>query len=165
MLPVYAEVYAEAPYFEGEAEVADFARSWPSRIGAPGFRLVIAEADGQPVGFSFGHELTEATRWWSGAVEPLEVDTTEWRGRTFAVIELAVLTGHRRQGLGGRLHEALLEDVHAERVTLAVRPEAEAAPARAAYRRWGYRKAGQVRPAPGLPVYDVMVRDPARPGP
>jgi GNAT superfamily N-acetyltransferase len=159
VLPVYAEVYSEPPYLEGPAEVDDFARSWPARVAAPGFRLVTAAADGRLVGFAFGHELTAGTRWWSGALEPLEVGTDERPGRTFAVIELAVVAGHRRRGIGGRLHEQLLEGVGTERVTLAVRPEPEVEHARAAYRRWGYRKVGQVQPAPGLPIYDVMVAE------
>jgi GNAT superfamily N-acetyltransferase len=157
VLPVYAEVYAEAPYLEGPAEVEDFARSWPARVAAPGFRLVLASDEGHVVGFAFGHGLRPDTGWWSGALEPLEVDTAEWPGRTFAVIELAVLAGRRRQGLGRRLHSALLAGVEAERVTLAVRPEPETAHARAMYERWAYRRVGQVRPGPGLPVYDVMV--------
>jgi ribosomal protein S18 acetylase RimI-like enzyme len=158
VLPVYAEVYAEPPYLEGPAEVEDFARSWPGRVAAPGFRLVTAAEDGHVVGFSFGHQLTAGTRWWAGALEPLDVDIDEWPGRTFAVIELAVLAGHRRRGLGRRLHEQLLADVEAERATLAVRPEPEVAHARAMYEQWGYRRVGQMRPAPGLPAYDVMVR-------
>jgi GNAT superfamily N-acetyltransferase len=159
VLPIYAEVYSEPPYLEGPAEVDDFARSWPSRVAAPGFRLVTATLAGEVVGFSFGHGLTAGTRWWSGALGPLEVDTEEWPGRTFAVIELAVAAGRRRQGIAGQLHEQLLAGVDVERFTLAVRPEPEVAHARAAYRRWGYRKVGQVRPAPGLPVYDVMVAE------
>ena len=93
------------------------------------------------------------------------MDTAEWPGRTFAVIELAVLAGHRRRGLGARLHAALLDGVRTERVTLAVRPEPETAPARTAYERWGYRRVGQVRPGGQAPVYDLMVRDLAGPGP
>lgn len=159
VLPVYAEVYAEPPYFEGPVEVEEFAGGWRSRVSAPGFRLALAQDEGRVVGFAFGHELRTDTRWWSGALGPLEVDTFEWPGRTFAVIELAVLRSHRRRGIAARLHRDLLDGVGAERVTLAVRPEPEVAPARAAYGKWGYRKVGQVRPREGLPVYDVMVKD------
>lgn len=160
VLEVYAEAYAEPPYLEGPAEVEDFARSWSARVVSPGFRLVLARDAGRVVGFAFGVELQPDTRWWSGALEPLPVDMVEeWPGRTFAVIELAVLADHRQRGIGTRLHERLLADVQTERVTLAVRPEPEVAHARAAYERWGYRKVGQIQPGPGLPVYDVMVAD------
>ncbi|MDR3083184.1 MAG: hypothetical protein LBV60_20090, partial [Streptomyces sp.] len=47
----------------------------------------------------------------------------------------------------------------AERVALTVRPEPEAAPARTAYARWGYRKVGRSHPGGEGPVYDAMVRD------
>jgi hypothetical protein len=68
VLPVYAEVYAEPPYCEGPDDVAHFRdHGWPAREAAPGFRLAVATADEQVVGFTFGHELTADTRWWSGA--------------------------------------------------------------------------------------------------
>lgn len=159
VLDVYVGVYAEPPYLEGPAEVGDFAGSWPRRVAAPGFRVVVARDAGRVIGFTFGHELGEHTGWWSGALGPLEVDTVEWPGRTFAVIELAVLADYRRRGIAARLHAALLADVKVERVTLAVRPEVEAAPAREAYAAWGYRKVGQIRPYTDAPVYDAMVAD------
>lgn len=158
--PVYAEVYAEPPYFEDAADVAEFAAGWERRASAPGFRLVLARSDRQTVGFTFGHDLTPGTRWWDGALTPLpEGLTDEWPGRTFAIIELAVRQPHRRQGIGRRLYDQLLEGVQTERVTLLMRPETEAAPASAAYASWGYRKVGQLRPGPTLPVYDAMLLD------
>ncbi len=68
--PVYAEVYAEAPYCEGPDDVAEFAVGWPRRVGAPGFRAVIATVDDRPVGMTFGHPLAAETGWWEGLVEP-----------------------------------------------------------------------------------------------
>lgn len=159
VLDVFAEVYAEPPYCEGQAEVDEFARAWPGRVALPGFQLNVAVEDGRVVGFAFGFELPTDTTWWSGALGPLEVDVAEWPGRTFALFELAVVAAGRRRGIGTRLHGLTVSRVTAERVTLAVRPEPEAAPARAAYLKWGYRKVGQVRPGEGFPVYDVMVAD------
>lgn len=157
---VYAEVYADPPYCDGPAEVEAFAESWPARVAAPGFRLVVVSDEGRAVAFTFGHLLRVGTQWWSGALAPLDVDTEEWPGRTFAVIELAVREPYRRRHVAERMHAALLAGVEAERVTLLVRPEPEAAPARAAYAKWGYRKVGQLRPGEGRPVFDVMVADP-----
>jgi GNAT superfamily N-acetyltransferase len=161
IVPVYAEVYAEPPYCEDVADVADFIRSWERRCVAPGLRVVLARdgGTGDVVGFVFGHELTADTRWWQGALEPLAVDTTERPGRTFAVIEMAVCTPYRRQGVAARMHAALLSGAKTERVTLLVRPEREAAPARTAYEHWGYQKVGRIRPWQGAPVYDALVAD------
>ena len=156
---IYAEVYAEAPYYEGTAEVDAFAKGWERLVAFPGFRLVLAARSQEVVGFALGHLLPEDTGWWAGALSPLPRDlTTERPGRTFAVIELAVRKPFRGRGIGRELHARLLAGVMAERVTLCVRPEPEAAPARAAYGAWGYTTVGQVRPGPDLPVYDAMLR-------
>lgn len=160
VLPIYAEVYAEPPYREGPAEVRDFAGSWPKRASRPGFRLVLATATSTPVGFSFGYRLPADTGWWEGQLDPLPQQVTrEYEGRTFAVIELAVLAPYRRHGIGRALHQTLLGDRSEERVTLLTRPEPEAHPAQAAYASWSYRPLGRLRPFPGAPVYLAMLRD------
>jgi ribosomal protein S18 acetylase RimI-like enzyme len=160
--PVYAEVYGEPPYLEKPSDVEEFVAGWEHRASSTGFRLVLARVDGEVIGFTFGHELAPGTRWWDGALSPFpEGFTDEWPGRTFAIIELAIRKPHRRQGIGRRLHDQLLDGVRAERVTLLVRPEPEADPARAAYDSWGYSKVGQIRPAPTLPLYDALVRNEA----
>ncbi|MFI5960460.1 GNAT family N-acetyltransferase [Cryptosporangium sp. NPDC051539] len=158
-LPVYRIVNREAPYLEDENDVQAFASSWPRRVGQPGFRLALAEVDGQAVGYGFGHQLVVNTRWWKGATGPLDVDTAEVPGRTFAVIEFAVLAEFRRQGIGHRLHALLLSPSTEERVTLLVRTEDEAAPARALYAGLGYRRVGEITPFEGAPTYAAMVRD------
>lgn len=162
MLPtvrqIYAEAYAEPPYNEGPEDVAEFADAWPWYIERPGFRLVVAELDGAPVGFTFGFQLTPETGWWDGFLDPVDVETArEWDGRTFAIIELAVAGQHRHRGIAHHLHEALLSDRPERRVTLTVRPEAEAVTAM--YRHWGYEAVGRRRPGPTKPVYVTMLRD------
>ncbi len=59
----------------------------------------------------------------------------ETRYRTFVINELAVRGPFRRSGVGTRLHAGLLHGLTSERVTLTVRPEPEADPARRAYGR------------------------------
>ncbi|GGU50614.1 hypothetical protein FHX79_113107 [Streptomyces cavourensis] len=53
------------------------------------------------------------------------------------------------RGGGRALHETLLEGLEAQRVLLNVHPESRAASA--AYRAWGYRKAGGTRPGQDFP--------------
>ena len=153
---LYAEVYAEPPYREGPEDVAGFAADWPRRVGQPGFRLVLTHAGAEPGGFAFGHQLVPGTRWWDGALEPLPQELTHERpGRTFAVIELAVRNPYRRQGLGRTLHDSLLHGRSEERVTLLVRPEAEAA--RRLYDNLGYRAVGRIRPGEDTPRYNALL--------
>lgn len=154
---LYAEIYAEPPYCEGPADVADFAASWPRRVAQPNFRLILAQHDDQQIGFSFGFQLTVGTRWWDGALTPLPADlTTERPGRTFAIIEIAVRRMHRRRGVARRMHAELTAGLAEERITLLVRPDTPAP--RCAYLSWGYRPVGRIQPFRDGPVYDAMVK-------
>jgi ribosomal protein S18 acetylase RimI-like enzyme len=156
---IYSEVYAEAPYHESSADFDDFAQSLPQRAKAPSFRVVVAAAGGESVGFALGHQLSSNTRWWDGSLAPLPNDlTSEWPGRTFAVIELAVRGPWRRQGYAAQLHAHLIAGLTEERLTLLVRPDAE--PAHRAYTAWGYERVGQIQPFDDGPIYDAMLRPP-----
>lgn len=158
ILPVYEEVYAEPPYFEGPQEVAEFLDHFDQQTSRPGFRLITAETGGTVIGFAFGSLLPPDTHWWTGLQKPLPpAFTSETGHRTFVINELAVRAPFRKCGVGTRLHTALLHGLTAERVTLTVRPEPEAAPARRAYTAWGYRKVGQIQPWEGAPTYNAMV--------
>lgn len=160
-LPAYEEVYAEPPYREGPSDVAEFMEHYQAHARRPGMRLVLARGAGQVVGFAYGYLLAADTRWWRNLQDAKlpETCTREDGRRTFVIIELAVRKPWRRRGIAAGLHARLLEGVDAQRVTLTVRPEPEAAPARSAYAAWGYRKVGVSRPWGGAPIYDCMVRD------
>lgn len=154
---LYAEIYAEPPYNEGPTEADDFASGWHRTIDQRNFRLVIARRAGEPIGFAFGVQLRARTKWWKGAFTSLPEDvTTEYSGRTFAIIELAVRRPYRRQGVGRKLHSHLVADLSEERIALLVRPEAPAP--QQAYLSWGYRAVGKIRPFPGAPVYNAMIK-------
>jgi GNAT superfamily N-acetyltransferase len=155
---MYGEVYAEPPYCEGSEDVEEFAGGWPRRVSQPGFRVVVAYAGTEPAGFTFGHQLRSDTRRWANALDPLPPElTAEWPGRTFLIVELAVRKRFRRRGLGRALHAALLRDRSEERVTLLVRPETEADPARQLYNTLGYMNVGPMRPSTDAPLYDCML--------
>jgi ribosomal protein S18 acetylase RimI-like enzyme len=155
---IYGQVYQEPPYCEGSDDVADFVGSLPRRAAQPDFHLVVIFAGDEAVGFAFGHQLPRNTKWWNGSLTPLpETITRETAGRTFAIIELAVLEPYRRRGFARALHQALRAGRTEERLTLLVRPEAT--PARTAYENWGYVRVGSIRPWPTAPVYDAMILD------
>jgi ribosomal protein S18 acetylase RimI-like enzyme len=155
---IYEQVYREPPYYEGPKDVADFVSSLPRRAAQPRFQLVVAFADNEAVGFAFGHQLPSDTQWWKGAITALPDPITQERaGRTFAIIELAVLAPYRRRGFAKAMHDALRVGRAEERITLLVRPEAT--PAHAAYKNWGYVCVGSIRPWPEAPMYDAMLLD------
>jgi ribosomal protein S18 acetylase RimI-like enzyme len=160
---LYAEVYEEPPYCESSDDAKDFIEGMPRRAAQPAFQMIVAFADNKPVGFVFGHQLAPDTRWWEGAIDPIPQSVIrESMGRTFAIIELAVLAPYRRHGIAKAIHDALLAKRSEERVTLLVRPEAM--PARAAYDGWGYVRVGSIRPWRDAPLYDAMVLDIRRGG-
>ncbi|MGH3615167.1 MAG: GNAT family N-acetyltransferase [Pseudonocardia sp.] len=153
---LYRSVYAEPPYDEGPDDVEMFIADWPERTMRPGFKLVMAWHRDAPVGFTFGYVLNIDTLWWQGIQEPIDGDLThEYPGRTFAIIELAMLRTHRQHGIGRELHAHLLAGLPNERVTLLVRPEAEVA--QKVYHSWDYRCVGQIRPFDDAPIYDAMI--------
>ncbi|MFM9609434.1 N-acetyltransferase [Streptomyces sp. V2] len=160
-LPAYTEIYQEPPYCEGPDDVAEFAKHYHVQTRRPGMRLILAREEEEVVGFTYGYHLAPDTRWWENLQDAyLSPEFTHEDGRrTFVVIELAVRGPWRRRGIATALHRRLLRGLDAERVTLTVRPEPEAAPARSAYEAWGYRKAGVSRPFEGSPLYDCMVRE------
>lgn len=160
MAPVYEMVYAEPPYNEGPRDVAQFIERYDHEHRVRGFRLVTARDErGALSAFAYGLPLSSSTCWWEGFLDATLPDefTREDGRRTFVIMELAVRAPYRRQGLARALHAALTEDNPAERVTLAVRPEAE--PATALYAAFGYRLVGHTRPWDDAPIYRCMIRD------
>jgi ribosomal protein S18 acetylase RimI-like enzyme len=155
---VYSQSFGVPPHSYGERETAVFRERYPGFCSAPGFSLVTARRLGQLVGFAYGFTLPPTTRWWSGVLTPVpESVATEYPGRTFALIDLAVLPAWHRQGIATKIHDRLLEARGEERATLTVR--VEAADARAAYSKWGWTQVGQKRnPMPGNPLVDVMLK-------
>ncbi|MFJ5265912.1 GNAT family N-acetyltransferase [Streptomyces sp. NPDC088387] len=160
-LHAYEEVYQEPPYREGPSDVAEFIDHYRVQAQRPGMRLVLAREGEEVVGFTYGYFLAPDTRWWQNLQDVRLPDEFTWEDgqRTFVIIELAVRKPWRRCGIAAELHARLLEGVDAERVTLTMRPEEDAAPAQCAYAAWGYRKVGVSHPWEDAPLYDCMVRE------
>lgn len=158
-ITLYREIYAEPPYSEQEVDFQDFEASLPERVKQPDFHLAISRQHEATVGFALGHQLLPTTQWWHGLLSPADDEiTTEYPGRTFVIIEIAVRRPYRRMGFGRTLHAHLIAGLKQERSILLVRPDAVAA--QAAYRAWGYRAIGQLQPFADAPVYDAMIKSP-----
>lgn len=156
LAPLYEEAFSEDPYREGAREVGAFITRFRNESQEKGFRLAFAR-DGELItGFAYGVPLASTSSWWD-ALDDLSDDFTREDGRrTFAVIELAVRAPYRRRGIARALLAALLRGTAAERVTLAVRPEAE--PAVRLYTSLGYGIVGRSCPWEGAPTYLYMQR-------
>ncbi|ANS66069.1 acetyltransferase [Streptomyces lincolnensis] len=158
VLPMYKEIWVEPPYCEGVKEIADFVDRFAQEVRLPRARLVVARYGGLPVGYAFGYPLPPETGWWKAMGEETTAEFAAENGkRTLGIVELAVRAPWRRKGVAARLHAHLLEGLGVERVTLAMRPEPEAAPAHAAYAAWGYRQVGSWHPADDEPASHIML--------
>ena len=153
---LYAAAFFPPPHNQGPTELARMVDAWPRRLTAPGFRLVVAEHEGEAIGAAYGHQLAPDTTWWDATLEALPEDvTTERAGRTFAIIDMMVREALRRQGIAEALHVHLLAGRTEERATLLVDPANE--PARQAYLKWGYHVAGRIQPFPDAPKFEAMI--------
>lgn len=154
---LYADAFFPPPHNQGPTELARMVDAWPRRLATPGFRLVVAEHEGQPIGCAYGHQLLPDSRWWEGALEPIPDEVTaERKGRTLAVIDMMVTESWRRRHVAEALHMHLLAGRAEERATLLVDPINDAA--RRAYRKWGYITVGQIQPFHDSPRFDAMVK-------
>ena len=161
---LYSEVYAEPPYEWGEEHADLFAERFEVQRRQEGFALVEARDGTELAGLAFGVTLQPSTPWWTNLTTTLPPEvTTERPGRTFALVEMLVRAPWRRRHVAQGLHDLLLHDRPEERATLTVLPAA--APAQAAYRKWGWHRVAQKRnPLPGSPLFDVLVKQLPHPG-
>ena len=151
---VYREAFAPPPYDKSEAEVEEFARSFPTQWQREAYRFVAAlEGDtDRLVGFAYGY-ASAAGRWWVDFVEvalgvPL---ASAWLANSYQLVEIAVLPRFQGQGIGGRLHDCLLAGLPHDRALLGTM-QADTA----AYRL--YRKRGWAVLATNLEVPGIARR-------
>lgn len=148
---LHEEVYVDAP-----AVADEFASRFRVHIRQPGFVLVAARSGGYLIGYVAGMPLRPSTSWWRQVTTILpERVTTEYPGRTFALVELLVRGSWRRRGIGRSLHDLILTGRPEERATVVVPPTAAAA--QAAFQNWGWHKIARARNRSGLAASDVLV--------
>lgn len=155
VIPVYEASHADviADPFYSAARFAERIRGYAK---APGFDMVTATADGEPVGLALGYALSQGARWWSGLTSPADPDLTAETGhRTFALCELMVVPAWQGKGVAHALHDELLDRRPEERATLLVRDNNDSA--QRAYARWGWQMAGKLQPYPDAPNYDALI--------
>jgi ribosomal protein S18 acetylase RimI-like enzyme len=155
---IYAAAFGEPPYLETEDDVQQWLNDLDEQLGRPGFALVLATQDREPVGFAYGYTMTADVPRWHRIVEPFHSEMPREAlvaGRIFTLMEFAVLNRWRRSGIGRALHDRLLSERDEPLALLTVREDAQAA--QAAYKAWGWRMVGH-RPREDGPGYDVLVK-------
>jgi ribosomal protein S18 acetylase RimI-like enzyme len=143
-------------YVDGPPDGDDFPSRFRVHIRQPGFALVAARSGGYLIGYAAGMPLRASTSWWRQVTTTLpEQFTTEYPGRTFALVELLVRGSWRRRGIGRSLHDLILTGRPEERATVVIPPTATAA--QAAFQNWGWQKIARARNRAGLPASDVFL--------
>ena len=108
---VYRAAFALPPYQKGPAEVARFVQVFDRHVERVGFRCFVARESNSAriLGFVYGYTSAPG-QWWHDAVaaalRPAMVE--RWLTDCFELVELAVLPEMQGQGIGRRLHDALL---------------------------------------------------------
>jgi GNAT superfamily N-acetyltransferase len=140
IVTIYRDAFSAPPYYRGEEEVLDFARSLPQVVEREGFRFIVAveETTDEIVGFAYGYANTPG-QWWhkevAKAAEPEIV--AKWLLGSFRLVEIAVTPRAQGQGVGGLLHDHLLSGLPYRKAVLStVAAETNA--------HWMYQKRGWV---------------------
>lgn len=142
---LYAAAHRDPPAAAHALQREDFLRRFTGHdIQRPGFEMVIG-SDPAPAGCCYGYPADREGEWpgtyaagpWGDRVPPGEVGEAAAAGRLFLVAGLMVLPAYRRTGVATRLMQTLLLRSTAT-LALAV-IAADNAPARAAFRSWGWR--------------------------
>lgn len=139
IVAIYRDAFVLPPYHKPDVEIAEFADSLPIHMEREAFRFMGAFEGGMEriVGFAYGYE-TQRGQWWLETVKqmlPPQV-ASEWLGNRFQFAEIAVSPKYQGKGIGGRLHDQLLDGLPHERAVLSTL-QAETA-AHHLYRRRGW---------------------------
>ena len=111
---VYQEAFAQSEYPHPEREVARFAEVLGRHSTYEGFRCRVAREGpgGEVVGVAYGY-TGKPGQWWhdivAGSLGPARAE--RWLGDCFELVELHLLPHLQGRGVGGRLHDALLDGV------------------------------------------------------
>ncbi|MDH6575120.1 GNAT family N-acetyltransferase [Kitasatospora sp. MAP5-34] len=160
LLDTLTDVWAEAHAGHDDVARAGFTsetlrRQVTGHARRDDFTLITAYCSGHLVGFGYGFRCTPA--YWYGeelmpSITPEEARITD---SLAGICELAVRPGWQGEGVGTRLHAALLDALRPQWVSLLAMPDNESA--QRLYQHLGYRHAGLYRAGADGPVLDLLL--------
>ena len=106
---VYRRAFAEHQYPDPEREVVRFRNVLSRHADRSGFRCKVARGDHGVLGVAYGYTGRRG-QWWHDVVAaalPSE-EAEQWLGDCFELVELHLLPEVQGRGVGGRLHDELL---------------------------------------------------------
>jgi GNAT superfamily N-acetyltransferase len=123
---IYLAALAQPPFGEGDEQADAFAAELADEVDESGFRCCVALAGDEPVGFAYGCPASmegPEDAWTRELVDSVGPDVAaRWIRAQFAFIWTAVQPRWQGHGLGGRLHDALLETATQPRAWLVTYP-------------------------------------------
>jgi ribosomal protein S18 acetylase RimI-like enzyme len=146
--------------WDGEQALDRSAEIWPvyervfdRHCARRQFRLVAAfddesgdAAGGRVVGFAYGYVGDRGQYWPDRVASALGDDiAVTWVGDHFEFVELAVVEGMRRRGVGSALHDALMTDPPVDRALLSTDDDPQS-PAVRLYRSRGWERLTLLEP-------------------
>lgn len=109
---IYKELFSGPPYYEPEGSASAFVERLQNQTDREGWRLLTAEQNGPLLGFVYGY-ISRQGQWWHDRVtsefEPALVE--QWFEDSFVLVEFGVRASARGQGIGSRLHDAILNEI------------------------------------------------------
>lgn len=156
---VYRQAFAGPPHNEAPEAAERFGESFQRHASFPGFRAVAAWAPGADlVGFGYGHTSLPGQWWHDGVERALGPAAAErWLAAPFVLVELAVRPRRQREGIGGRLHDLLLQSVPHDTAVLSARQDD--ADVQRLYHSRGWQEIGRdVAVVPGGSPFVILAR-------
>jgi ribosomal protein S18 acetylase RimI-like enzyme len=124
ILKVYSAALMPPPYNKSLADVQMFASIFEHQLDRDGFRSFVARVEGVIVGFAYGYASRPGGWWRDQVAEALGPGAArKWLEDAFEFTELAVHPRFQRRGLGGALHDALLDGLDARTAVLSTLQE------------------------------------------
>lgn len=108
---IYRAAFTPPPYSLDDRDITNFSRTFARHNRREDFRCVLARqtVDGILVGFAYGYTSLPG-QWWREVVarELSPQAAQRWLAHAFEFVELAVEPAFQGRGLGGCLHDRLL---------------------------------------------------------
>ncbi|HYY44291.1 MAG TPA: GNAT family N-acetyltransferase [Actinomycetota bacterium] len=140
VLKVYLDAFAAPPYGDAERHTRRMRDTLPHHAERPGWKTCIARDDdsGRIIGFTYGQSGVAGTWWYDNVARAAgKARTRRWLEGCFELTELAVAPEYQGKGVGGRLHDMLLEGLPHRTAVLSTL--AAETPALALYRKRGWQ--------------------------